>query len=89
MERLRSQLDAPPPSLPAELADAYKFADVPPEFAARAMLDARDRDPFAVTDIASRPVAASGSTNEDRAPERRRQPRQRPSLAGARKGRRG
>jgi hypothetical protein len=58
VERLRGQLDAPPPSLPAELADAYKFADVLPESAARAMLDARDRDPFAVTETTSRPIRA-------------------------------
>lgn len=56
VERVRGQLDHAPPPVPAELADAYKFADVLPESAAVAMLDARDRDPFAVTTVRSLPV---------------------------------
>ena len=54
--RLRGALDEPSPGLPADLAEAYKFADVLPEDAATAMLDARDRDPDAVAAITLRTV---------------------------------
>jgi len=55
VERLRTE-DEPVQALPADLAEAYKFADTLPEDAAAAMLEARDRDPDAVHAVRNRGV---------------------------------
>jgi len=56
VERLRTDAGNVPPAPPAELADAYKFADVLPDDAAVAMFEARDRDPVTVERVAALPV---------------------------------
>jgi ATP-dependent Lhr-like helicase len=47
-----------PPGLPADLADAWKFADVLPDSLAGRLVDSRQRDPDAVRLVERRPVSS-------------------------------
>lgn len=56
VEAMSGGVDAPPPPLPADLAEAYKFAEVLPESAAMALLASRETDPDTVRHVATAPV---------------------------------